>query len=165
MLSVSFKKLYATRVNERVQFKEFSELPTYVGSDCVTYELLLETDNKSHSILIPFRFEEDRDIILKQDKEYFDEHIFSSHEQLNGKRMIRFGIDDNSIDMTVLTTLKEFKMGSDLTVLDRGIKFNLKCSQEIDVSFMLESEPGFSSKLIDMFVKLHEEYISFFGIY
>jgi hypothetical protein len=140
----------------RIKFQEYSEIPSSI--DYVNYELNLQLQD--HKFKIPFFFEEGYDIRMVE--EVREREVVSICKEItNGKKLVIFGLDDNEYQIEEFNNLDEIKMGSNISVNKKGLKFSCKFVQEITIDFELNHD-GLSSDIIKIIIDLYNEETLYF---
>lgn len=149
----SLSKSYVGSKN-RVLFGDFSEIPSSVTHHCINYELVLYIGE--HKITVPFYFENGFDTKMER-----QDGLINFKEIPNGKKMVRFGVDDNDYEIGEFAELKEFKMGPGITVNKDGLRFSCKCLQEICIEFDLPKR-GLNQIIIESIINTFNAQSLFF---
>jgi hypothetical protein len=153
MTTIILNKFYFSKRGFKIIFEDFNEINSHDQFYSIIYDIYIEIDN--HKIKIPFYFEDGVNSIPSSTTFYDENNIEKTeiiwwNHKSNGKRMIRFGVDDNDYEINEFINLKSFKIGPNLNIFEDSIKFHCNCVQEFDVSFELMSS-GISKVLIDIF--------------
>lgn len=80
----------------------------------------------------------------------------------NGKKIVRFFIDDNSYEIEEFTKLDEFKMGPDISVNKEGLIYDYESIQNISLKFELK-EIDLSSKIIHSIISIYNQEKEYFN--
>lgn len=165
-MDLKLVKYYLNGFNKRVSFTDYSEIPDNLDNGFISYDLLLMSDDPDFYFIftIPFYFESSTNVnivtVTSEEKEEKKDVCYEIHETPNGKMKLRFGIDDNDIDVGKLLTLKEVKMGNSLKATEKGLKYYLKDFQEFKTDIFYESEK-LSLKIQEFFVEVYNDHMTY----
>lgn len=165
---ISIDCFYRNSNRKEILFGDFSEIPTDITETSIYYNLYLNFMENENITLkrrckIPFSFERDYDIIRKETTdEMGNVTSFLVQDVLpNGKKMIKFGYDEDMYDIEEFTNKNELNMGSNIRVNYQGLIYHNKDIQGFEI-FDIFRHDYLSKKIIESISTLYNRHVKYF---